>query len=100
MTSQAAVGAIVQLALMLAIVAAYVTLARRHRLLWHPLSIVVAVGTVGVLFSLLTTLIFGGGVTAVPAMARRSAIGAFGWGVIIAVFVWICRRAYAWWMKA
>lgn len=32
-------------------------------------------------------------------MARRPAIGAFGWGVIIAVVVWAGRRLVAPWMK-
>jgi hypothetical protein len=29
----------------------------------------------------------------VPVMARRSAVGGFGWGVIIAAVVWVGRRA-------
>jgi multidrug efflux pump subunit AcrB len=99
-TSQAALSAVAQLVLMLAVVAVYIALARRFRLLWQPLSIVVAVGIVGVLVSVITTLIFGGGIAAVPAMARRSAIGGFGWGLVIATIVWICRRGYAWWVKA
>ena len=73
MTSQAALVAVVELALLLAVVAAYVVMARRARLLWHPLSIV--------------------------AMLRRSAIGGFGWGVIIAAAVWIGRRVLGSWMK-
>jgi hypothetical protein len=92
MTSQAALNAVVALALMLAVAAAYVMLARRFRLLWHPLSIVVAVGTVGVVYSVLSELLFRGGWAAVPIMARRSAIGGFGWGVVIAVVVSIGRR--------
>ena len=99
-TAQAAVGAIAQLMLMLGVVAAYVMLARRFRLLWHPISVLVAVGTVGVLYSALTTVLFGGGISAAPSMARRSVIGGFGWGVVVATMVWIGRRGYAWWTKA
>jgi hypothetical protein len=36
-------------------------------------------------------LLFNTGWAGVPAMARRSAIGALGWGVIIAVVVWASR---------
>ena len=93
MTYQAAVGALAGLALMLAVVAAYVVLARRYRLLWHPLVIVAAVGIVSVVVSVLGELFFRDGWAAVPVMARRSAVGGFGWGVIIAVVVWIGRRA-------
>lgn len=93
MTYQAAVGALAGLALMLAVVAAYVVLARRYRLLWHPLAIVAAVGIVGIVVSVLGEL-FRGGWAGVPAMVRRSAIGGFGWGVIIAAVVWISRRVF------
>ena len=92
MTYQAAVGALGGLALMLAVVAAYVVLARRYRLLWHPLAIVAAVGIVGIVVSVLGEL-FRGGWAGVPEMLRRSAIGGFGWGLIIAAVVWIGRRA-------
>ena len=92
MTDQAAVGALAGLALMLAVVAAYVVLARRYRLLWHPLAIVAAVGIVGIVVSVLGEL-FRGGWAGVPAMLRRSAIGGFGWGLIIAAVVWVGRRA-------
>lgn len=94
MTYQAAVGALAGLALMLAVVAAYVVLARRYRLLWHPLAIVAAVGIVGIVVSVLGEL-FRGGWAGVPAMVRRSAIGGFGWGLIIAAVVWISRRVFA-----
>jgi hypothetical protein len=97
MTSQAALTAVVELALMLAVVAAYVVLARRFRLLWHPLSIVAAVGIVGVVTSVLGELLFKSGWAGVPAMLRRSAIGGFGWGVFIAVGVWAGRRVFASW---
>ena len=92
MTYQAAVGALAGLALLLAVIAAYVVLARRYRLLWHPLAIVAAVGIVGIVVSVLGEL-FRGGWAGVPAMLRRSAIGGFGWGLIIAAVVWIGRRA-------
>ncbi len=100
MTSQAALSAIVQLTLMLGVVATYLMLARRHRFLWHPLSIVATVALVGVVVAVLGVLLFGDGWADVPAMIRRSAIGGFGWGVVIAAGVWIWRRAAAWWTKS
>lgn len=57
MTSQAAIIALVELALMLAVVAAYVVSARRFRVLWHPLSIAAAVFTVSVIVAVLGELI-------------------------------------------
>ena len=93
MTYQAAITALVELAVMLAVIAAYVVLARRHRTLWHPLSIVLAVGIVGIVVSVLGEL-FRGGWSGVPTMLRRSAIGGFGWGVVIAIVVWIVRRLF------
>ena len=99
MTFQAALTAFVELALMLAVVAAYVVMARRFRLLWHPLSLVAAVGIVGVVISVLGELLFNSGGPGVPAMLRRSAIGGFAWGVIIAAVVWAGRRVFASWMK-
>jgi hypothetical protein len=94
MTPQVALIAFVELALMLAVIAAYLVLARRFRFLWHPLSIVVAVGTVSIVVSVLGELLFRGGWIGVPAMLRRSAIGGFGWGVIIALVVWAARRIF------
>ena len=99
MTSQAALTAFVELALMLAVVASYVVMARRFRILWHPLSIVAAVGIVSVVTSVLGELLFNRGWAAVPAMLRRSAIGGFGWGVIVAAGAWAGRRVFAAWMK-
>ena len=99
MTFHAALTALVELALMLAVVAAYVVTARSVRLLWHPLSIVAAVGIVSVVISVLGALMFNGGWAGVPAMLRRSAIGGFAWGVIIAAGVWAGRRVFASWMK-
>lgn len=77
---------------MLAVAAAYVMLARRFRLLWHPVSIVIAVVIVSLVYSVLSELLFRGGWAGVPAMLRRSAIGGFGWGVVITLVVSIGRR--------
>ena len=96
--SSHALTALLELALMLAVVATYVVMARRFRLLWHPLSIVAAVGIVSVVTSVLGELLFMSGRAGVPAMLRRSAIGGFGWGVIIAASVW-AGRGFASWMK-
>ena len=74
MTTTAAFAAFAELALMLAVVAGYMLIARRHRILWHPLAIVLAVGTVGVVVSVLGELLFRSG-AGVHAMLRRSAIG-------------------------
>jgi len=92
-TYQAAITALLELVVMLAVIAAYIVLAQRHRRLWHPLSIVLAVGIVGVVVSLMGEL-FRGGWPGVPTMLGRSAIGSFGWGAIIAVVVWIARRLF------
>jgi|SRR5215212_4106239 len=99
MTPHAGLGAIVQLTLLLGVVAMYVLLARRFRLLWQPCSILVAVASVSVVVAVLGVLLFGGGWTDVPAMMRRSAIGGVGWGLVIAVVVWVCRGAFTWWTK-
>ena len=79
---------------MVAVVAAYLALARRFRLLWHPLSIVAAVGSVSVVVAVLGELLFRGGWAGVPAMLRRSAVGGFGWGLVIAFVVWAGRLAF------
>ena len=99
MTSQPAIDALIQLALMLAVVAIYVALARRFRTLWHPLSIFTAVTAVSIVVAVLGELLFRGGWAATPAMLRRSAIGGLGWGVIIAAVVWTSRKALASWRK-
>lgn len=93
MTYQAALTALVELILMLAVIGAYIVLAQRHRRLWHPVSIVLAVGIVGIVVSLMGEL-FRGGWAGVPTMLGRSATGSFGWGVIIAVMVWLARRLF------
>ena len=100
MTSNAVITALVELTLMLAVVATYVVLARKFRMLWHPLSIVAAVFTVSVVVAVLGELISHDGWAGMPAMLRRSAIGGFGWGLIIAAVVWIGRRALGSWKKA
>lgn len=97
--TQTALNALVGLALMTAVTATYIVSARRFRLLWHPLSIVAAVGTVSVVVAVLGELLFRGGWAGVPAMLRRSALGGFGWGVIIAGVAWIVRRLFASWTK-
>ena len=97
MISTAALNAIAGLVLMLAVVAGYVMLARRFRVLWHPLSIVAAVTIVGVTVSIAGVVAFGAGWPAVPAMLRRSAIGSIGWGVVFAGVAWVGRRVLAWW---
>jgi hypothetical protein len=98
MTRQAMLNAIIGLAMMGAVIGAYVALARRYRYLWHPFSILVAVVAVSVSVSVLGVVLFGAGWAGVPAMLRRSAIGGFGWGVIIAAVVWASRLGYSVWM--
>jgi hypothetical protein len=97
MTAQAAVTALIELALMLAVIAAYVVLARRIQLLWHPVSIIAAVEIVSVIVAVLGELLWRGGWAGVPEMLRRSALGGLGWGLIIAVVVWIGRRTFTLW---
>jgi hypothetical protein len=91
-TAHAALSAAFGLALMLLVAGAYVALARRFRILWHPVSIVTAVASVSIVVAVLGELLFRGGVAQIPAMLRRSAIGGVGWGVVIAAGVWIGRR--------
>ena len=93
MTSQAALNALVELLVMLAVIVAYLLLARRFRMLAHPLAIFLAVGTVGVVVSVAVEAWLRGA-SGVPAMARRSAIGSFSWGVLIAALIWIGRRVF------
>jgi hypothetical protein len=96
MSYQAVLSGLVQLALMLAVVSAYLALARRFRVLWNPFAILLSVIVVGVVVSVVGELIFRGGWAGVPALARRSAIGSLGWGVIIAAVVWIGRGMASW----
>jgi hypothetical protein len=93
-TYQAAVTALLELAAMLAVVVAYVSMARRHHALWHPLSIILTVVVVGVAVSVLGEVLFNSGWAGVPATLRRSLVGAFGWGVVMAIGVWIGRRLF------
>src|SRR5262245_17199081 len=89
--------AIIELAMMGFVVAAYGVLARRYRALWHPVSVFAAVVVVSIVVSLLGETLFGSGWIGVPMMLRRSAIGGFGWGLVIATVVWVVRRGYAVW---
>ena len=98
MTGQMVVNAIIGLAMMGVVTGAYVALARRRRYLWHPASILVAVVVVSVVVSVIGVVLFGSGWAAVPAMLRRSAIGGFGWGMIIAGVVWATRLGYGAWV--
>src|SRR5512147_3148352 len=98
MTRHAMINAIIGLAMMGAVIGAYVALARRYRLLWHPVLILVAVVAVSVVVSVLGTVLFGSGWAGAPAMLRQSAIGGFGWGVTIAAVVSASRFAYRVWM--
>ena len=56
-------------------------------------------GIVSVVVSVLGELLFKSGWAGVPVMLRRSAIGGFGWGVIIAAGVWAVRRISAYAMR-
>jgi hypothetical protein len=95
MTARFALNVVVQLTLMIGVIATYLVLARRFRVMWHPLSIIAAVGIVSVAVAVLGELLFRGGWPAVPAMVQRSAIGGFSWGLVIAAGVWVTRRAIA-----
>ena len=87
-------AAALQLAVMLAVAGGYFAASRRHRILQHPLSIVLFVTCVGVVVSV-AGAVYRFGWAAVPAMALRSAIGGAGWGVIIAAAAWGVRRVVA-----
>ena len=86
-------GAVLQLALMLAVAGGYFAASRRYRILQHPLSIVLFVTCVGLTVAV-AGAVYRFGWSEVPAMARRSAIGAAGWGVIIAAAAWGVRRVF------
>ena len=96
MTSQALFNAVVSLALMLAVVGAYVWLPRRVRQLWHPLAIVAAVVLVSVVVTLLGEVLFQSNGAGVAAALHRSLVGGLGWGVVIAIAVWAARRLFTW----
>ena len=87
-------GAVLQLALMLAVAGGYFAASRRSRILQHPLSIILFVTCVGVVVAV-AGAVYRFGWSAVPAMALRSAIASAGWGVIIAAAAWGVRRALA-----
>jgi len=83
--------AFVQLALILAVAGGYFWASRRFRVLEHPISIVAFVTIIGVTVSVAGAL-YRFGWNAVPDMVRRSAVGSFGWGVIIAAVAWVALR--------
>jgi uncharacterized membrane protein (DUF485 family) len=87
-------GAVLQLAAMLAVAGGYFAASRRYRVLQHPLSIVLFVTCVGVVVAV-AGAVYRVGWSAVPAMARRSAIGSAGWGVILAAAAWSVRWVLA-----
>jgi hypothetical protein len=99
MPSQVLLSAVAQLALMMAVGAAYVLLARRFRILWHPLAIVAAVAIVSIVVAVSGEVLFRANGSGVAATLRRSAIGGLGWGVVIAAVVWVSRRVARAWMK-
>lgn len=98
MTGKAILNAIIALALMGTVTTAYVAMARRHRYLWHPVAVFVAVVVVSVVVSVLGLLLFGSGWGGVPAMLKQSAIGGAGWGITIAAVVWVSRLGCRIWM--
>jgi hypothetical protein len=91
MSPDVLVGAIVQLAVMLAVAGGYFAASCRYRILQHPISIVLFVTMVSVTVAV-AGAVYRFGWEAVPAMVLRSAIGGFGWGVIIAAAAWAGRR--------
>ena len=91
MRLEALFSALVQLAVMLAVAGGYFAASRRHRVLRHPLAIIVFVTVVSISVAL-AGAIYRGDWEAAPGMIRRSAIGGFGWGVIIAALAWIVLR--------
>ena len=91
MPSSALLSAAAQLTVMLAVAGGYFLASRRFRVLEHPLSIVAFVTIVGVTVSAAGAL-YRFGWEAVPAMISRSAVGSFGWGVIIAAAAWVALR--------
>lgn len=91
MSSDAMLGAALQLAAMVAVAGAYVATSRRHAVLRHPVAIFLAVMIVGVTVSLLGQL-YRGGWDTLPAMARRSVVGSAGWGLVITLVAWPVLR--------
>jgi hypothetical protein len=92
------VSALIQLSLMLLVAGGYFLASRRFPILANPLCIILFVTTVGVVVSVCGE-VWRDGWTEVPAMARRSAIGSVGWGVIIAGTAWSVRRGFARWNR-
>ena len=92
MTLHVMLSALVQLTVMLLVAGGYFLASRRYPILAHPIMIVLFVMFVGVSVATLGELSRDGW-SGVPAMARRSAIGSAGWGVIIAGIYWGVHRA-------
>jgi hypothetical protein len=82
------------LTVMLLVAGGYMLAARRYPLLWHPVSVFAAVVVISVLVAVLGE-VYRSGWTQVPTMARRSAVGGAGWGIVIAVLYGGAR-----WMRA
>lgn len=87
-----------QAALLLFVVAAYLLLSRRYRVLAHPLSIIVAVTVIGVTVSVLAVAMRGDWAE-VPQMAVRSGAGSAMWGLAIGGMYWGVRAVYLAWKK-
>jgi hypothetical protein len=84
-----------QATLLGAVVVAYLVLCRRFRVLAHPLSIAVAVTSVGIVVSVFNVVIHGAW-TEAPQMARRSARGSAMWGLLIGGVCWLGRAMFLW----
>ena len=78
---------------MLAVAGGYFAASRRYRSLQHPIAIGIFVTIVSVTVAV-AGAVYRFGWDAVPSMARRSAIGGFGWGVIIAAAAWGVGRVF------
>jgi hypothetical protein len=89
--NKALLSALMQLAVMLAVAGGYFAASRRHRVLRHPIAIIVFVTLVSISVAL-TGAMYRGDWDAAPGMVRRSAIGGFGWGIVIAAVAWVVLR--------
>jgi hypothetical protein len=52
-----------------------------------------------VVVTILGAVLFRRDTADLPDLLRRSAIGSFGWGVVIAIAVWASRRMLAMWAR-
>ena len=82
-----------QMALLIAVAAAYLLLCRRFRVLAHPLSVALAVTVVGVAVSVVNVMMRGEWAD-VSQMASRSAVGSALWGLLIGGVYWIARVVF------